>query len=670
MTHASDQARHAELSRELDEHNHRYYLEDAPTITDAAYDALFRELVALEQKHPELCTPSSPTQRVGASPREGLSKIKRPVRMFSLDNAYSEADLREFDRKVRDALSVDMAEYVCEPKLDGASIEVVYRDGQLVQASTRGDGETGEDVTVNVRTIRNVPLKIAQPGALTLRGEIVIHREDLAQINELRITRGEEPFANPRNAAAGSLRLIDPKLTAARPLRALFYDAVEPIAERHDLLLARLHALRLPSHRKEQVCMGIEEVLAFIATFDSVRLSLPYETDGVVIKLNQVTARQELGYTSRFPRWAIAYKFAAERKETRVLSITADVGRTGALTPVALLVPVALSGTVVSRASLHNLDYIKSRDVRVGDTVLVEKAGEIIPQVLEVNLALRPEGAAPWLPPTTCPVCSTEVRRIEGEAALRCPNVRCKGRLKALLFHFTRRSAMDIDGLGPSLIEQLVELGCVQDLADLFALPERRDTLLSLPRMAKKSVDNLLASLEKARVSRGFDRLLTGLGIPLVGTVAARVLAEKYGDLATLLAQPDATLRQELAEIEGVGPKIADSVASYVREPETRKVLQKLLDLGVQTVSVRRERVAGPLSGLSFCLTGTLSQPREQIFAELTALGAEAHTSVKKGTTYLVVGEKVGQAKLEAARKKGAQLIDEAALRALLKPET
>lgn len=666
MTTAAERARHAALCQQIELHNQHYYLEDAPTISDAAYDALFLELRALEAAHPELCTPLSPSQRVGAVPRDGLNKIKRKVRMFSLDNAYSEGDLREFDRRVRDGLGIASAEYVCEPKLDGASIEVVYQGGALAQASTRGDGETGEDVTANVRTIRNIPLSISYLGTLTLRGEIVIHREDLAQINELRTTRGEEPFANPRNAAAGSLRLIDPKLTRERPLRALFYDAVEPLAEEHDQLLTKLKELGLPTHRRERVCRGLEEVQAYITEFSRTRTQLPYETDGVVAKLNHVARRQELGSTSRFPRWAIAYKFEAERKETQVLAITADVGRTGALTPVALLSPVALSGTVVSRASLHNLDYVALRDVRVGDTVLVEKAGEIIPQVLEVNLARRPENTAPWVPPTTCPVCATEVRRIEGEAALRCPNLYCKGRLEALVFHFARRSAMDVDGLGRSLISQLVQAEMVQDVADIFALPDQRDTLAKLSRMAKKSVDNLVLSIEKARTDRSFDRLLSGLGIPLVGTVAARVLAETYGDLETLLQQDDTVLRAKLGEIAGVGPKIAESVASFVRDPQSRKTLQKLLDLGVRTQSVRRERIEGPLSGLSFCVTGTLSKPRDQVLAELQAQGAEAHTSVKKGTTYLVVGDKVGQSKLEAARKKGAQIIDEATLERLL----
>jgi DNA ligase (NAD+) len=666
MAHPSPRARHEQLCREIEQHNHRYYVLDAPSVSDAEYDRLYRELVELERSHPELVSPHSPSQRIGATPREGFAKVKRRVRMYSLDNAYSESELREFDRRAREGLEAAQVTYVAEPKLDGASIEVVYEAGLLTLATTRGDGETGEDVTANIRTIRAVPLSIPHLGTLTLRGEIIIHREDLAQINELRATRDEEPFANPRNAAAGSLRLIDPRLTAERPLRAVFYDAVEPLAEHHADVLRRLAELGLPTHRKERLCHGIDEALAYIQAFDKERTGFPYETDGVVIKVDALADRRELGATARFPRWAVAYKFAAERKETRVLSISADVGRTGALTPVAELVPIPLSGTVVSRASLHNLDYIAAKDVRVGDTVSVEKAGEIIPQVIEVNLALRPEDTTPWLPPSHCPACGTGVKRVEGEAALRCPNPGCPGRLEAAVFHFTRRSAMDIDGLGHSLIEQLVKRALLVDLADIFALPTKRDALLELERMAEKSVDNLLASIERARTGRSFDRLLSGLGIPLVGSVAARVLAERYGDLAHLLARDGQKLREELSEIGGIGPKIAESIASYLDNPEQRAVLEKLLRLGVHAETTRKERVEGPLSGRSFCVTGTLSKPREQIHAELEALGGEIHTSVKKGTTYLVAGDKVGQTKLEAARKKGAQIIDEAALRALL----
>jgi DNA ligase (NAD+) len=422
----------------------------------------------------------------------------------------------------------------------------------------------------------------------------------------------------------------------------------------------------LPTHRLEQRCQGIAEAIAYCRTFDSTRKTFAYETDGVVIKVDALAQRKQLGSTSRFPRWAIAYKFAAERKATRVLAITADLGRTGTLTPVADLTPIALSGTVVSRASLHNLDLIKSKDVRVGDTVLVEKAGEIIPQVIEVVLAERPAGTTPWEPPRTCPACGTAVRRVEGEAALRCPNSACPGRLKAALFYFTRRSGMDIDGLGHSLIEQLVDTGLVRDLADLFALREQRAALIALPRMADRSADNLLKSIDDARTSRSFERLLTALGIPLVGGVAATLTARKYGNLEALLREDRTQLAAALSEIHGIGPKIGSSVASYLDDADNRRVLEKLIALGVSAEAATVEVRDGRLRGLSFCVTGTLSEPRDVIHAKIQALGGEIHTTVKKGTHYLIAGEKVGKAKIENAQKRGALVLDQQELDALL----
>ncbi len=670
MSEPTFRKRHAELCRVLEEHNYRYYVQDAPSVSDAEYDRLFRELVALETEQPELRTQDSPSQRVGVTPREGFVKVRRAVRMYSLDNAFSEDELRDFDRRVREGLGRDhLPDYVAEPKLDGASIEVTYEHGALTLASTRGDGETGEDVTANIRTIRSTPLRIAHAGKLTLRGEVVIHREDLATINEARVARGEEPFANPRNAASGSLRLLDARLTAERPLRVLFYDCVERLAKSHHGTLVKLAELGLPTHRKERVCHGFDEALHYIHAFERTRHALPYETDGVVLKLDSLEERTHLGQTSRFPRWAIAYKFAAERKETKVRAIVADVGRTGALTPVAELDPIALSGTVVSRATLHNLDNVRSKDVRVGDSVLVEKAGEIIPQVIEVNLDKRPDGAVPWLSPTHCPACASPVKRIDGEAALRCPNPSCPGRLKAAIFYFTRRTAMDVDGLGRVLIDQLVESGLVRDLADVFTLANKRAALLDLDRMAAKSVDGLLNAIELARIGRSFDRLLTGLGLPHVGSVVARLIAEKIPDLASLLAMDREALSAQLAALDRIGPKIAESILSAVEDPPQRAMLEKLLKVGVQTESQHKQQVVGPLTGSSFCITGTLKKPREEVAADIQTRGGEIHSSVKKGTTYLVTGDKVGRTKIEAAEKKGAKIIDEGALERLLTQE-
>ncbi|MBO6933660.1 MAG: NAD-dependent DNA ligase LigA [Deltaproteobacteria bacterium] len=652
-------ARHAELCEALRKHNHTYYVLDAPTVSDAEYDTLYRELLAIEKEHPELQTPESPSQRVGAPPREGFVKVERAVRMYSLDNAYDEAELREFDRRIKEMIGEGYS-YVAEPKIDGASIEVRYEGGKLVQASTRGDGRVGEDVTANVRTIKAIPLRVAETQPLTLRGEIFIRPADLETVNELRASRGEAAFANPRNAAAGSLRLLDPKQTAERPLRVAFYDLVQERYDSHGAMLEALAALGLPTHREHGRCADIDAVLAYIARFDARRETLPYETDGVVIKLDEVRLRDSVGFTSRFPRWAIAYKYAAEQAATKLLSITCDVGRTGQLTPVANLEPVQLAGTTVSRASLHNLDLIAEKDVRVGDTVIIQKAGEIIPQVLSVDVAQRPPSAEPWPAPTVCPACDQPVVRAEGESALRCVNARCRGRLTAGLWYFTRRGGMDIDGLGKSLVEQLVDVGLVEDLADIFALPTQRDALLGLERMGEKSVDRLIVTIDEARAGRPFSRLLTALGIPLVGSVAARLIAEKYGNLRTLLDAPREPMVEELAAIHGIGEKIGKSVADFVGDPDQRAMLEKMLALGVKAEEPRREKVVGGvLEGLSFCVTGSFDRKRNEIHAEIEKHGGEVHKSVKKGTTYLLAGERVGKTKIEAAEKKGARVIDE-----------
>jgi DNA ligase (NAD+) len=663
-------ARHRQLCEAIAHHDHCYFVLDAPEISDRAYDRLFTELKRLEKEHPELVYPGSPTQRVGERPREGVEKVPHTYPMFSLDNTYNEDDLREFDRRVRDGLGVsDDVVYVAEPKLDGASLEVVFEGGAMVLGVTRGDGRVGENVTENVRTIRSLPLTVEEPRKLTLRGEVVVFQRDLEAINRARREAGEEPFANPRNAAAGWLRLLDSREAAARPLRLFCYDLVERYFDSHAGTLDALRRLGLPTHGQHQRCRGLGEVLRFIERFDADRRALPYETDGVVVKLDSLTDRDTLGTTSRFPRWAIAYKYAAEQATTVVRAIECDLGRTGALTPVAVLDPVQLSGTTVSRASLHNVDYVAERDVRVGDTVNVQKAGEIIPQVLHVLFELRPDGTTPWRAPERCPVCDTPVVRAEDEAALRCPNARCPGRVKAGLFHFTRRGAMDVEHLGKALIEQLVDRGLLADAADIFALGEHRDALVALERMGEKSVDNLLASIERARTARALDQLLAGLGIPLVGGVAARLIAERYGSLSALLAREPDAVRQELSELHGIGPKIAQSVADYLADATQRGIAEKLLARGVhaeQPVAEPSASVEGPLSGQSFCVTGTLSAPREAIHERIRAAGGEIHDRVKQGTTYLVAGDRVGKSKLAAAEKRGTKVIDEAALEGLL----
>lgn len=660
--------RHQALCAEIGAHDYAYYVLDAPTIDDPQYDALFAELKRLEGEHPGLITPDSPTQRIGERPRENVVKAVHELPMYSLDNTYSLDELQDFDRRVRDGLRSGVHfTYVAEPKLDGASLEVVYEHGLLSRGITRGDGKTGEDVTENVRTIRGLPLRIDDPRKLTLRGEVVILRRDLQRVNRLREGRGEEPFANPRNAAAGSLRLLDARQAAERPLRLFVYELAERYYATHEESLAALRALGLPTHGQERVCADIGQVARFISDFELTREQLLYETDGVVIKVNQLDQRDILGSTSRFPRWAIAYKYAAERARTQVLSITGDVGRTGAITPVAVLSPVPLSGTTVSRASMHNMDFVQEKDVRVGDTIWIQKAGEIIPQVLSVDLSARPEGTVPYAVPATCPACGAPVTRVADEVALRCQNARCPGRLKAALFYFTRRNAMDIDHLGRVLIETLVDRHLVRDLADLFELPEKRQALLALPRLADKSVDNVLHAVEQARTQRTLSQLLTGLGIPLVGGVAAQVIADTYRSLRQLLDTPTDAIRAQLSDIHGIGPKIADSVAAFFADRDKRELCERMLEIGVKAEQPPPAApVAGPLSGRSFCVTGVLSRPRSAVHEAIRGAGGEIHDRVKQGTDYLVAGEKVGASKLASAKKHGTQVLREEELWTML----
>ncbi|HVY28071.1 MAG TPA: NAD-dependent DNA ligase LigA [Polyangiaceae bacterium] len=662
--------RHRKLVEEIRAHDHRYYVLDDPTISDREYDALYEQLRALEAAHPALVTADSPTQRVGDAPRGELRTVPHVVPMMSLDNTYGEADLSEFVRRVRQGLPAAQEPAFCvEPKLDGGSIEVLYRDGKLVQGSTRGDGQSGEEITQNLRTIRSLPLTIPYRGNLTLRGEVVIYRRDLDRINRARVAAGEAPFANPRNAASGSLRMLDPRVVAERPLRVMAWQVVEgpELSPTHSGALDKLAELGLPTHRLHRVCHSFEEIWAAISAIDAARKDYPYETDGAVIKVDAFAQQAILGATAKFPRWAIAFKFGAERATTTVLSITVQVGRTGTLTPVANLEPVQLAGTVVSRASLHNADIVAALGIRKGDRVVIEKAGEIIPQVVSVDAAARVSDEEPFKMPEVCPCCETPVQREEGQVAVFCPNPRCPDRMKAALHHFSRRFAMDIDNLGEVLIAQLVDKKQVADVADLYDLTV--EGLQALDRMGKKSAENVVKSVQASR-ERTLDRLLTGLGIDHVGQVAARQLAETARDLSTLLSWDEETARARISGISGFGPKMVDSVVKYLLAAESRELLEKLQARGVsreQPVNV--SKTEGPLVGMSFCVTGVLSKKREDVHQEIREAGGEVHDKVKKGTTYLLAGEKVGKAKLDGARKFGAQVIDEAGLAALLRGE-
>jgi DNA ligase (NAD+) len=670
---ARHEAEHARLVREIEAHEYRYYVLDDPVVSDAEFDALMQKLRALESEHPELVTADSPSQRVGGETRPFITKVRREHRMFSLDNAYSPADMLEFHRRVLLGLrDGDTVTFTVEPKLDGASIEVIYEGGRLAQATTRGDGVEGEEITPNVRTIRGVPSRIAHQGKLTLRGEVLIYRKDLDTLNAEREALGLERFANPRNAAAGAVRMMDPREVSKRPLRAIFYQAVEgPLVKpTHSETLKWLAELGLPTHLRETVTPW-DGVMDAIAAIDRARGDYPFETDGAVVKVDSFRHQDILGATSKFPKWAIAYKFPAERAVTTVRSITVQVGRTGALTPVANMDPVELGGATVSRASLHNADQIRELDVRVGDRVSIQKAGEIIPQVLAVEARSRPPGTEPFEMPKECPVCGTRVVsrvREEGkpelEATVRCPNRQCPAQVQGRILYFASRPAMAIDHLGESLVDQLVTKGLVKDVADLYDLTAEQ--LADLERMGKKSAQNVIASIQASR-ERTLDRLVGGLGIPQIGQVAGRQIAQVAGTLATLLAWSEDELREHIGGIHGFGDKMVDSVVDFLEEEAERAVLKKLLDRNVGRPQPR-EAVAteGPLLGKSFCVTGVLTRKREDVHALLRGAGATIHDSVKKDTTYLVAGDKTGKTKLDQAKKYGAKVITEEEMDALL----
>ena len=667
--------RHAALVREIEAHNYRYYVLDDPGISDLEFDMLLRELAALEASHPELVTPESPTQRVGEQPREGVTKVKHSVRMYSLDNAYSKEELEEFARRVRDALpesetAGDGLRFSVEPKLDGASLEVVYEGGRLTQASTRGDGVIGEEITANVRTIRGLPSRVAHEGRLTLRGEVVIFKRDLETFNAEREAAGDAPFANPRNAAAGAVRMLDPREVAKRPLKVIFYQLIEgpTLHKTHAESLEWLAKLGLPTHRRGKVCAW-DEVEPAIESINQSRTKYPFDTDGAVVKVDSYRQEEILGYTSKAPRWAIAFKFPPERAATIVREIVVDVGRTGALTPVAHFDAVHISGTKVVRASLHNADQIAELDVRVGDRVFVEKAGEIIPQIVGVDTSHRKGDEEPFVFPTLCPKCGTPVSRARGEkekiaSATRCPNRLCPARVVGKIRYFGSRTAMSIDHLGDALVEQLVMHGLVKDVADLYTLT--KEQLIELERMGEKSAQNVIDAIARSR-ERTLDRLLCGLGIPEVGQTVARALAEEAHTLDRLLSWSDAEIREHVDAIHGFGSIMVESVASYMADPDRRMLLERLRGLGVgkpQPIPV--VALSGPLQGKSVCVTGVLSRKREDVHEDIRAAGGEVHDGVKKTTTYLVAGEKTGKSKLDQAKKFKTTVITEGDLDALL----
>ena len=649
----------AELTQLLHEYGHAYYVLDKPLVPDATYDELMQELIALEEANPSLISPDSPTQRVGGAVLEGFKKVTHRYPMLSLSNAFGEEDLRDFDRKIRQAIG-DHFSYVCELKIDGLAISLRYEEGRFVQGATRGDGQVGEDITSNLKTIRAVPLRLKEPVTIEVRGEAYMPKKSFESLNAARAEKGEELFANPRNAAAGSLRQLDPKIAASRNLSMFIYgiggDGEAYGIDSHGEMLEYLANLGFPSNRERQACATIEEVMAFINKWTEERPNLPYEIDGIVIKVNRFAHQDELGFTAKSPRWAIAYKFPAEEVTTKLLDIDLTVGRTGVITPTAILTPVQVAGTTVSRASLHNEDLIKEKDIRIGDTVIVRKAGDIIPQVVGVILAERPEGTTPYEYPKTCPVCGGEVVRIEGDVALRCVNPTCPAQIAEGIKHFVSRNAMNVDGLGEKVVEQLLREGYIANVADLYLL--QVEQLVELERMGEKSATNLVEALEKSK-GNSLERLLFGLGIRHVGEKAAKILAAEYETMDALMKADVA----DLTNIHEIGDKMAESIVAYFANEEVQTLIARLKDVGVNMVykgkKVVVEAGANPFAGKTIVLTGKLAQlTRNEAKAKIEELGGTVAGSVSKKTDLVIAGEDAGS-KLEKAQSLGIEIWDE-----------
>jgi DNA ligase (NAD+) len=658
----------AHLRAELNEHNYSYYVLDDPRIPDSEYDRLMRELQSLEAQYPELVTAASPTQRVGASPLSVFAEVVHTLPMLSLGNAFAEEEVYEFDQRVRERLGVAAIEYAAEPKLDGLAVSLRYEQGILVKAATRGDGNRGEEVTQNVKTIKVIPLHLRgddYPPVLEVRGEVFMPKAGFERWNQQQLLKGEKLFANPRNAAAGSLRQLDARNTAVRPLSFFGYavGVVEgaDLPSRHSEVLSSLRTWGLPISSHLQVVHGTKGCLEYYQNMQVHREALPFEIDGVVYKVNNLVQQAELGFVSRAPRWAIAHKFPAQEVLTQLLDIEVQVGRTGALTPVARLAPVSVGGVTVTNATLHNQDEIVRKDVRVGDTVIVRRAGDVIPEVVRVLMDKRPPHSQPFQMPTHCPVCGATVMRPEGEAVARCTGgLFCPAQRKQALQHFASRRAMNIEGLGEKLVEQLIDGNLVNHVADIYTLTH--DQWASLERMGDKSADRIMKALEKSKATT-LATVLFALGIRDVGEGTARILAQHFGSLEKLRQATE----EELQEVPEVGPIVAKHILVFFQQPHNLEVIKRLQEVGVYwEESMQKTATAQPLAGQTFVLTGTLSNmTREEAKARLQALGAKVSGSVSKKTDYVVAGEKAGS-KLEKAQELGVKVIDEGELQVLL----
>jgi len=650
------------LRGEIAHHNHLYYVLDAPEIPDAEYDRLLRELQRLESDHPELVTIDSPTQRVGAKPIKAFGQVEHKISMLSLDNAFSDDEVSDFDRRVRERLEQDVVEYVAEPKLDGLAISIRYEDGVLVQAATRGDGVTGEDVTHNVRTINSIPLRLVgddYPRVLEVRGEVYMPKASFEGLNAMAREKGEKEFANPRNAAAGSLRQLDPRVTAKRSLSMYCYGTGDveglELPATHSAILERLKQWGLRVSPEVSVVKGVAEVLSYYRAMSEKRNALAYEIDGVVYKVNSIDQREILGFVARAPRWAIAHKFPAQEEMTRLLDIEVQVGRTGAITPVARLEPVFVGGVTVSNATLHNEDEVRRKDVHIGDTVIVRRAGDVIPEVAAVVLSRRPKDARQFVMPGQCPVCGSDVVRVEGEAIARCSGgLYCSAQRKEAIKHFASRKALDIDGLGDKLVEQLSDQGLIHDVADLFKLG--KEQLAGLERMGDKSAENLIAALQQSKQTT-LAKFLYALGVREVGETTAQILANHFLTLeAVAAAETDA-----LQQVNEIGPIVAAHVHAFFQQPHNREVIEKLLQTGVTWPAMQAiKQDEQPLAGQTIVLTGTMAaMTRSEAKERLLALGAKVAGSVSKKTNVVVAGAEAGS-KLSKAESLGVEVLDEA----------
>jgi DNA ligase (NAD+) len=657
-----------QLREKLRYHEYRYYVVDDPEISDAAFDRMMDRLKELEAAHPELITPDSPSQRVGGAPREGFQTVRHARPMLSLDNAFSYDALRDWDRRVREGSGHEKIEYIAEHKFDGLSISLQYEDGMLARGVTRGDGTTGEDVTPNVKTIRSIPLRVEGAtlkkaklkGDFEVRGEILMPRKSFEALNRQQEQSGGKIFANPRSAAAGSVRVLDPSITASRRLEFFAYyllvDGKVPFAKHSDSLQV-LKQLHFRASDDWKLCAGIDEVFAYCDAWDAKREKLPYEIDGVVIKVNSIAIQNELGYTAKAPRWAIAYKYPAQQESTVVNDIRVQVGRTGALTPVAVLEPVQVGGVTVSRSTLHNMDEIERLGLQIGDTVLVERAGEVIPHILKVTK--EGKHRKPFRMPKHCPECGSTIHKSEDEVAYRCVNAACPAKRKESLLHFASRHAMNIDGLGDKIVDQLVDKGLVKDVADLYSL--KLDEVAALERMAEKSAQNLLNEIEASK-KNSLARLIYALGIRFVGERTGQLLAEHFSSLEELAAAKE----EQLTEVPEVGPKVAASIAEFFSEPANRQLIKKLHRAGVRPTAEKREVKSQKFAGKSFVFTGGLANRSREEAGELVKQhGGKVSGSVSKKTDYVVVGVEPGS-KYEKAKELGVPILTEAEFEKLL----